>query len=171
MRQAHPTAQAAAGELASGDWRGRYLAFYNHQRPHQGIDGACPADRFYGVAGDVEAAVKQGCAENSLRLALGQETRAPLYLLGKLGGTDVRVTRKGDDIEVRLGDEVRELIRLALEADPEDGFLRWATATEPNCRLVVPYSCMCREANMLCSCAAAMRPKAGPHIPTSAGET
>ncbi len=89
-----------------------WVAYYNHQRPHQGIDGACPADRFYGVAGDVEAAVRHGCAENSLRLALGQETRPPLYLLGKLGGTDVRVTRKGDDIEVRLGDEVRELIRL-----------------------------------------------------------
>jgi transposase InsO family protein len=89
-----------------------WVAYYNHQRPHQGIDGACPADRFYGVAGDVAAAVKQGCAENSLQLALGQETRPPLYLLGKLGGTDVRVTRKGDDIEVRLGDEVRELIRL-----------------------------------------------------------
>jgi transposase InsO family protein len=52
-----------------------WVAYYNHQRPHQGIDGACPADRFYGVAGDVEAAVRQGCAENSLRLALGQETR------------------------------------------------------------------------------------------------
>jgi len=89
-----------------------WIAYYNHQRPHQGIDGACPADRFYGVVGDVEAAVKQGCQENSLRLALGQETRSPLYLLGKLGGTDVRVTRKGDDIEVQLGDEVRELIRL-----------------------------------------------------------
>jgi len=89
-----------------------WIAYYNHQRPHQGIDGACPADRFYGVAGDVEEAVKQGCAENALRLALGQQTRHPLFLLGKLGETDVRVTRKGDDIEVKLGDTVHELIRL-----------------------------------------------------------
>ena len=89
-----------------------WIAYYNHQRPHQGIDGACPADRFYGVSGDVEEALKQGCQENALRLALGQETRHPLFLLGKLGKTDVRVTRKGDDIEVKLGDDVHELIRM-----------------------------------------------------------
>jgi len=89
-----------------------WIAYYNHQRPHQGIDGACPADRFYGVAGDVEEAVKQGCVENALQLALGQETRPPLYLLGKLGETDVRVTRKGDDIEVKVGDAVHEVIKM-----------------------------------------------------------
>ncbi len=89
-----------------------WVAYYNHQRPHQGIKGACPADRFYGVAGDVEEAVKQGCEDNALRLALGQETRPPLYLLGKLGETDVRVVRKGEDIEIKLGDDVHEVIRL-----------------------------------------------------------
>jgi transposase InsO family protein len=96
-----------------------WISYYNHQRPHQGINGACPADRFYGVAGDVEEALKQGCKDNALNLALGQETRPPLYLLGKLGETDVRVTRKGDDIEVKLGDTVNELIRMgtAFELD------------------------------------------------------
>jgi len=89
-----------------------WIQYYNHQRPHQGIGGACPADRFYGVAGDIEEAVKQGCQENSLRLALGQEPEAPLYLLGQIGGTDVRVVRKGDDIEVKVGEAVREVIRL-----------------------------------------------------------
>jgi transposase InsO family protein len=71
-----------------------WIGYYNHQRPHQGIDGQCPAERFYGVADDVEEAVKQGCQANALQLALGQETRPPLYLLGKLGGTDVRIIRK-----------------------------------------------------------------------------
>jgi transposase InsO family protein len=89
-----------------------WIAYYNHQRPHQGIGGVCPADRFYGMADDIEAAVGQGCRENSLRLALGQEPEPPLYLLGKLGGTDVRVTRKGEEIEVQLGDQVHEVIRV-----------------------------------------------------------
>ena len=35
-----------------------------------------------------------------------------MFLLGKLGKTDVRVTRKGDDIEVKVGDDVHELIRM-----------------------------------------------------------
>jgi len=91
---------------------GHWVSYYNHRRPHQGIGGAAPADRFYGMADDVEEAVRQGCADNALRLALGQEPQPPLYLLGRLGGTDVRVTRKGEDIEVLLGDEVREVIKV-----------------------------------------------------------
>jgi transposase InsO family protein len=89
-----------------------WIHYYNHQRPHQGIDGGCPADRFYGIAGDVEEALRQGCRENSLRLALGQEPEPPLYLLGQVGGTDVRVVRKGEEIEVKVGEAVHEVIRL-----------------------------------------------------------
>jgi transposase InsO family protein len=89
-----------------------WIHYYNHQRPHQALDGACPADRFYGIANDVEEAVKHGCQDNSLRLALGQEPQPPLYLLGQLGGADVRVVRKGEEIEVKLGDAVHEVIRM-----------------------------------------------------------
>jgi transposase InsO family protein len=89
-----------------------WIHYYNHQRPHQGLDGACPADRFYGIANDVQEAVRQGCQENSLRLALGQEPRPPLYLLGQLGGADVRVVRKGEEIEVKVGEAVHEVIRM-----------------------------------------------------------
>ena len=89
-----------------------WIHYYNHQRPHQGIDGACPADRFYGMSEDVQEALKQGCEENALRLALGQEPQPPLYLLGQLGGTDVRVVRKGEAIEVKVGDAVHEVIHM-----------------------------------------------------------
>jgi transposase InsO family protein len=99
-----------------------WIQYYNHQRPHQGIDGSCPADRFYGLAGDVEEAVRQGCEKNALRLALGQEAQPPLYLLGQLGGTDVRVVRRGEDIEVKVGEAVREVIRLGAPYEiGEDG--------------------------------------------------
>jgi transposase InsO family protein len=99
-----------------------WIHYYNHQRPHQGIDGGCPADRFYGIAEDVDEAVRQGCRENSLRLALGQEPRPPLYLLGQLGGADVRVVRKGEEIEVKVGEAVHEVIRLGAPfAIGEDG--------------------------------------------------
>jgi hypothetical protein len=109
-----------------------WIGYYNHQRPHQGIEGLCPADRFYGVADDVEEALKQGCRENALQLALGQETRPPLYLLGKLGATDVRVTRKGEDIEVKLGDDVHEMIRVGapFRVDEQGRYLREETIDE-----------------------------------------
>jgi transposase InsO family protein len=89
-----------------------WIHYYNHQRPHQGIEGACPADRFYGMSEDVAEALKQGCEENALRLALGQEPQPPLYLLGQLGGTDVRVVRKGEAIEVKVGDAVHEVVHM-----------------------------------------------------------
>jgi len=99
-----------------------WVQYYNHQRPHQGIDGACPADRFYGVADDVAEAVKQGCKENALKLALGQQTQRPLYLLGQLGDTDVRVVRRGEQLEVKVGETVREVIRLGAPYEiGEDG--------------------------------------------------
>ena len=99
-----------------------WVAYYNHQRPHQGINGACPADRFYGIAEDKDMAISQGCQENSLRLALGQEPKPPLYLLGQLVETDVRVMRKGDDIEIKVGDAVHEVIHLATPYEiQEDG--------------------------------------------------
>jgi len=108
-----------------------WIGYYNHQRPHQGIDGASPADRFYGLAGDIEQAIKQGCDENSLRLALGQETQTPLYLLGQLGGTDVRVVRRGEELEVKVGETVREVIRLGSPYEiGEDGHGRRPEATE-----------------------------------------
>jgi hypothetical protein len=101
-------------------WRGKTR--FQKVLKQQGIDGACPVDRFYGLAEDVDEALRQGCQESALRLALGQEPRSPLYLLGQLGNTDVRVTRKGDAIEVRVGDAVREVIRLgAPYAIGEDG--------------------------------------------------
>jgi transposase InsO family protein len=103
-----------------------WVGYYNHQRPHQGINGACPADRFYGVADDINESLNQGCKENALQLALGQETRPPLYLLGKLGDTDIRVIRKGEDIEVKLGENVHEVIRAGspFGVDDEGRFYR-----------------------------------------------
>ncbi len=29
-----------------------YVSYYNFERPHQGIGGVCPADRFHGIAGE-----------------------------------------------------------------------------------------------------------------------
>jgi len=47
----------------------------------------------------------------ALRLALGQDRKSPLFILGRLGETHVRVTRKGNDIQVKLGDTFHEIIR------------------------------------------------------------
>jgi len=80
-----------------------WMAYYNHQRPHQGIDSACPADRFYGLRGDIEEAVKQGCRDNSLRLArISHQTSAATF--GWAGATSACSLPPTCDVRpVRLG--------------------------------------------------------------------
>jgi len=66
-----------------------FVAHYNHHRPHQGINGMVPADRFFGAADAVRDALEAQHGENELLLALGQEPRRPVYLVGRIGERSV----------------------------------------------------------------------------------
>lgn len=62
-----------------------FIDHYNHQRPHQGIDGETPADRFFGVAEEVREIIEKTVSENALRVALGELPRPPAFLIGQVG--------------------------------------------------------------------------------------
>jgi transposase InsO family protein len=64
---------------------GRFIEHYNHMRPHQGIDGMTPADRFFGAAADVRKAIEDTISKNALRLAIGEAPRQPVFLIGQIG--------------------------------------------------------------------------------------
>lgn len=64
---------------------GYYMNHYNHFRPHQGLDNAVPADRFFGAENTVRKALEAAWAENQERLALEQPTRRPVFLVGQIG--------------------------------------------------------------------------------------
>ena len=66
-----------------------FISHYNHYRPHQGIDGLVPADRFFGAQDTVREELEAQHGENELLLALGQEPRRPLYLVGRIGERSV----------------------------------------------------------------------------------
>jgi transposase InsO family protein len=70
-----------------------FIDHYNHQRPHQGLDGAVPADRFFGIAEEVRAVIEKTVAENSLRLSLEELPQAPAFLIGQVG--DQRIAFHG----------------------------------------------------------------------------
>jgi putative transposase len=70
-----------------------FIDYYNHQRPHQGLDGAVPADRFFGIADEVRAAIEKSVVENSLRLSLGELPKPPAFLIGQVG--DQRIAFHG----------------------------------------------------------------------------
>lgn len=67
----------------------QFVNHYNHFRPHQGIDGMTPADRFFGAAADVRKAIEDTISKNALKIALGEAPRRPVFLIGQIGETPV----------------------------------------------------------------------------------
>ena len=70
---------------------GHFFAHYNHLRPHQGLAGAVPADRFFGAEEAVQARLQANLADNELALAIGEAPRQPVYLVGQVGEHAVSV--------------------------------------------------------------------------------
>lgn len=68
---------------------GYWLKYYNHQRPHQGIEGMCPADRFFSIQKEVREAVERGLEANLQELALRGRPQAPFYMVGRVGQQNV----------------------------------------------------------------------------------
>lgn len=70
-----------------------FIDHYNHQRPHQGLDGQVPADRFFGIAEDVRSAIEKTVEQNALTMALGELPKTPAFLIGQVG--DQRIAFHG----------------------------------------------------------------------------
>jgi len=83
---------------------GEYIEYYNFKRPHQGINNLVPSDKFYRVGDQV----KQIIAANTEKVEETPITvpgyTAPTYLVGNIGGRELRVVAK--DAEVMLGEKV-----------------------------------------------------------------
>ena len=73
-----------------------FVQAYNFRRPHQGIEGAVPADRFFRAAPQVRAVIEKGVAENALALAQERPRRKPFYLVGRFGERDLTIALVGE---------------------------------------------------------------------------
>jgi transposase InsO family protein/transposase-like protein len=62
-----------------------FIAHYNHFRPHQGIGGLVPADKFFGLESEIRRTIEETVDRNALRLALGEMPRSPVFLIGQIG--------------------------------------------------------------------------------------
>jgi transposase InsO family protein len=91
---------------------GLFIDYYNLQRPHQGIDGLVPADRFFGAAPEVLKTMKERVATNALELARSGIPKKPFYLTGQLDGKPFSVHREGDRVILRQAGGEREEIDL-----------------------------------------------------------
>jgi integrase-like protein len=77
---------------------GLFIDHYNFQRPHQGIDGLVPADRFFGAAPEVKRTLQARVAANALELARQGLPKAPFYLTGQVGGQPFSVHAEGERV-------------------------------------------------------------------------
>ena len=66
-----------------------WVKYYNYKRPHQGIGGLCPADRFFEIAHALKQTLEKGVEENALELALRGKPRDPFYMVGRMGEQSV----------------------------------------------------------------------------------
>ena len=81
-----------------------YIAHYNLFRPHQGIGGMVPADRFFGAESTVRKAMESAISRNELDMAVGDEPRKSVYLTGMIGDTPVSLTGERGHLVFRSPD-------------------------------------------------------------------
>ncbi len=81
---------------------GEYIEYYNFKRPHQGIGNVMPSDRYY----KVDAQVRQIVEENTAKVeqqapAPLVEYRAPTYIVGNIGGKELRLVAKEAEVTLQ----------------------------------------------------------------------
>jgi transposase InsO family protein len=102
----------AAVYVDLGDARqriGLFIDHYNFQRPHQGIDGLVPADRFFGAAPEVRKTLEARVQANALELARHGLPKAPFYLTGQAGGRPFSVHAEGERVILTRGGGRQEI--------------------------------------------------------------
>ena len=82
-----------------------WVKYYNHKRPHQGIGGLFPADRYFEIAGELRKVMEKGIAENVLEMALRGKPREPFYMVGRMEGQSVVLRAEKGKLRLRVDDE------------------------------------------------------------------
>jgi transposase InsO family protein len=115
---------------------GLFIDHYNFQRPHQGLEGATPADRFFHAAPTVLATLQERVASNALELARQGVPRSPFYMTGQVAGQPFSVHAEGERVFLTRAGQPRQEVELVgpQQADQEE------TLPEPLCPHGAPES-------------------------------
>jgi len=110
-----------------------WTKYYNHKRPHQGIEGLCPADRFFEIQTQLRQTIAAGIQENILEMALRGQPRAPFYMVGRMEGQSVVLRAEKGKLKLELSDpqnqQTKELVYDLNQQNSEQQ--RQATQEEP----------------------------------------
>jgi hypothetical protein len=83
----------------------QWVRYYNHKRPHQGIGGLCPADRYFEIQSELRKTIEQGIKDNLLEMALRGKPRLPFYLVGRMEGQSVVLRAEKGKLRLSVDDE------------------------------------------------------------------
>src|SRR5512143_747179 len=83
----------------------QWVQYYNHKRPHQGIGGLCPADRYFEIQAELRKTMEQGIAENVLEMALRGKPKEPFYMVGRMEGQSVVLRAEKGKLRLTVDDE------------------------------------------------------------------
>jgi len=83
----------------------QWVKYYNHKRPHQGIGGLCPADRYFEIQSELKKTIEKGIQENLLEMALRGKPRLPFYMVGRMEGQSVVLRAEKGKLRLSVDDE------------------------------------------------------------------
>ena len=83
----------------------QWVKYYNHKRPHQGIGGLFPADRYFEIQGELRKVMEKGIAENVLEMAFRGKPRDPFYMVGRMEGQSVVLRAEKGKLRLMVDDE------------------------------------------------------------------
>ena len=103
-----------------------WVKYYNHKRPHQGIGGLFPADRYFEIQGELRKVMERGIAENVLEMALRGKPREPFYMVGRMEGQSVVLRAEKGKLRLLVDAEgegtTQELVYEVNRKEESEGF-------------------------------------------------
>ena len=98
-----------------------WIKYYNHKRPNQGIEGLCPADRFFEIQAELRKTIETGIQENLLELALRGKPQAPFYMVGRMAGQSVVLRAEKGKLKLSVSDQQNNEQELTYDLNQNHG--------------------------------------------------
>lgn len=86
-----------------------WFGHYNFFRPHQTLDNAAPAERFFGVVPEMRAAIEATVAKNAEALAIGEKPRQPFYMAARIGDENVAIAAERGGLVIATAEKTRRI--------------------------------------------------------------
>jgi len=96
-----------------------WVKYYNHRRPHQGIGGLCPADRYFEIQNELKQTIDRGIEDNCLEMALRGRPHSPFYMVGRMNNQNVVIRAEKGKVRMMV-DEAPDSKELVYDMKKED---------------------------------------------------